>query len=247
VHSRVAKAVGAAEYGVKPSLTCAYYSYWSGVPVDGVELYPRPGLMIAAGATNDEQTLVIVYLPKDFFPEVRVDVEGKFFEATRHVDGLEDRLREGERAEPFRGTGHLPFYLRKPYGPGWALVGDAGYHKDPISAQGITDAFRDAELLADALDDGFSGSSSLDDALEEYERRRNGEVMPIYEFTHQMGALEPAPPEMQALFAALQDDEEEAARFLGTVAGTVPIAEFFAPENVARIVGAREPGLVSST
>jgi hypothetical protein len=71
--------------------------------------------------------------------------------------------------------------------------------------------------------------------------------MPVYEFTHQLAALEPPPPQMQALFAALQDDEEEAGRFLGTVAGTVPLQEFFAPENVSRIVGARMSAVAGAT
>ena len=237
VHSRVARTVEAPEYGVQPSRTCAYYGYWSGVPVDGVELYPRPGRMIAAGATNDDQTLVIVYFPKELFPAIRRDVEGAFLDALELVPDLAARVRAGERVEPFRGTGDLPFYFRKPYGPGWALVGDAGYHKDPITAQGITDAFRDAELLAQALDDGLGGARTLDDALAGYERARNDEVMPIYEFTQQLALLEPPPPELQALFEALRENEHEASRFLGTVAGTVPIPEFFAPENLARILG----------
>src|SRR5262249_3149596 len=152
---------------------------------DGVELYPRPGQMIATGATNDQQTLVIVYWPKQLFHDIRADIEGKFLAAIDLLPALAERLRHGERAEPFRGTGDLPFYLRKPFGPGWALVGDAGYHKDPISAQGITDAFRDADVLAQAVDDGFQGTRPPDEALAEYERRRNEEVMPIYEFTHQ--------------------------------------------------------------
>jgi flavin-dependent dehydrogenase len=238
VHSRIAKAVNAPEYATKPSLTCAYYSYWSGVSADGVALYPRPGHMIATAPTNDELTLVIVYWPRSRFHEVRADIEARFFDAIELVPDLAERLRAGERAEPFRGTGDLPFYLRKPFGPGWALVGDAGYHKDPITAQGITDAFRDAELLADALDQG---------SLAEYEQRRNEAVMPVYEFTHQLAALEPPPPEMQELFAALQDDEEEAGRFLGTVAGTVPLQEFFALENIMRIVGARTIGVAGAT
>jgi flavin-dependent dehydrogenase len=237
LHSRVAKAVGAASYEVQPKRTCAYYSYWSGLPVDGVELYPRPGRLISAGATNDAQTLVIVYWPKELFHDVRSDIEGTFLAAIDLVPDLAERLRAGERAEHFRGTGDLPFYLRKPYGPGWALVGDAGYHKDPITAQGITDAFRDADLLAQAIDDGLSGACSLDDALAQYERLRNEAVMPISEFTQEIAALEPPTPDMETLFAALYDDEEQTGRFLGTVAGTVPIAEFFAPGNIASIVG----------
>jgi 2-polyprenyl-6-methoxyphenol hydroxylase-like FAD-dependent oxidoreductase len=135
------------------------------------------------------------------------------------------------------GTADLPNLYRRPYGPGWALVGDAGYHKDPITAQGITDAFRDAELLAEAIEDGFSGRQPLLTALAGYERRRNEETMPMYEPTCQFAALQPPPPEMQQLIAALHGNQEEAGRFIGTVAGTVPILEFFAPENLTRIVG----------
>ena len=55
----------------------------------------------------------------------------------------------------------MPNYFRKPYGPGWALVGDAGYNKDFITAQGIIDAFLDAELCAAALDESLSGARAV--------------------------------------------------------------------------------------
>ena len=74
-------------------------------------------------------------------------------------------VRDGRRAERWMGTADLPNFFRKPYGHGWALVGDAGYHKDPITGYGITDAFRDAGTLADALDAAFSGALTFEDAL----------------------------------------------------------------------------------
>jgi flavin-dependent dehydrogenase len=238
LRSLVARSVQAPTYNVRPTLTCTYYSYWSGIPIEGPELYPRPGRMVLAGPTNDGQALVQVYWPNAMFHEVRADFEGNFMKALDLAPGLADRVRNGKRSERFHGTADLPFFFRKPYGPGWALVGDAGYHKDPITAEGITDAFRDAELLAEAIDDGFSGRRLLDEALAAYEQRRNEEALPIYEFTYQLAALEPPPPEMQQLFAALYQDQEQTNRFFGTIAGTVPIPEFFAPENLGRIIGA---------
>lgn len=116
-------------------------------------------------------------------------------------------------------------------------MGDAGCHKDPITAQGITDAFRDAELLANALDDGFSERRPLDEALADYEQQRNAEAMPIYELTCQLATLEPPSPERQQLFAALRGHQEETNRFIGCIIGTVPIPEFFSPENIRRILG----------
>jgi flavin-dependent dehydrogenase len=245
LHSRVARRVGAATYDVEPVRTCAYYSYWTDVPLQGAELYARPERMILAGPTNDERTMVIVYWPVAAFREVRTDIERHFLAAVDLAPGLAERVRDGTRVEPFRGTADLPGFYRRPHGPGWALVGDAGYHKDPITAQGITDAFRDAELLAAAIDDGFSGRRPLAEALAAYEQTRNETTRPLYGLTGQFAALQPPPPEMQQLLAALQGNPEQADRFIGTVAGTVPIPEFFAPENIARIMGTNRPDVAA--
>jgi flavin-dependent dehydrogenase len=239
--SLVARSVRAPAYNARPTLTCSYYSYWSGVPVAGAEMHARPGLQISIGETNDGLTLVGVNLPVARFREVRADIEGNFWRALDRAPGVAERVRAGGRRERFRGTGEAPFYFRRPHGPGWALVGDAGYHKDPITAQGITDAFRDAELLAEAIDDGLAGRRSLAEALDDYERRRNEAALPIYEFTHRLAALMPPAPELQQLFAALRHNQEATDRFFGVFAGTVPIPEFFAPENLARIVGTGDP------
>ncbi len=233
MRSRVARAVGAPTYHERPGRTCAYYTYWSGVPVDGAELYPRDGRMVIAGPTNDGRTIVTVFWPRAEFHRVRADIERSFLEAVALAPSLAERLRAGRRAERFYGTGELPFFFRRPFGPGWALVGDAGYHKDPLTAQGIGDAFRDSELLAGAIADGFGGRRPLDDALADYERRRNEAALPLYDFTHELAGLEPPGPEMQALFGALRDDPERTSRFFGVIAGTVPMAEFFARDEVA--------------
>jgi hypothetical protein len=96
----------------------------------------------------------------------------------------------------------------------------------------------DAELLADAIDDAFVGRLPFEYALASYERKRNAAAMPLYQMTCDLAKLEPPPPEIQSLFAALRDDEEETGRFIGTIAGTVPISEFYSPENMRRLTGA---------
>jgi hypothetical protein len=75
------------------------------------------------------------------------------------------------------------------------------------------------------------------EALAAYEQARNERTGPLYELTGQFATLQPPPPEMQQLIAALRHNPEQADRFIGTIAGTVPIPEFFAPENLARITG----------
>jgi flavin-dependent dehydrogenase len=241
-NSFVARTVRAPEYDTRPGLACAYYTYWAGIEEGDVELYPREGRMIMGGAaTNDGLRVVIVFWPKDEFHAVRTDVERSFNDALALAPPLAERLATGERADRFYGIGDLPFYYRKAYGPGWALVGDAGYHKDPITAQGITDAFRDAGLLADALDAGFTGARPLDAALADCERFRNAETRGLYELTYEFASLAPPTPEQQTLFGALRTNEEDTNRFFGVVAGTVRPDEFFAPENIGRIVGAPVP------
>jgi flavin-dependent dehydrogenase len=226
LRSLVARSVQAPTYNVQPTFTCAYYSYWSDVSIQDAEFYPRAGRLILAAPTNYGQTITIVYWPSAAFREVRSDFEGNLLRALDLAPGLAERVCSGTRVEPFRGTVKLPNLYRKPYGPGWALVGDAGYHKDPITAQGISDAFRDAELLAGAIDEGL------------YERRRNEASLPLFEMSCQFATLQPPSPEQQQLFAALRHDQEQTDRFFGTVVETVPIPEFFAQENVGRIMGA---------
>src|SRR5207302_6955526 len=124
----------------------------------------------------------------------------------------------------------------------WALVGDAGYHKDPYLAQGISDAMRDAELLADALDAGLAGRRPLDDALAIYEEQRNTSATPLYELNYQLASLQPPSPEQQQLFGALFGNQADTDRFFGTLCGTVPVQEFFAPDNLGRsMAGASAP------
>ena len=236
LHSTVARAVQAPKYNEQPSLGCGYYTYWSGVPVEGVEFYQLDRRLVILLPTNDNLTCIAVGWPNQEFHKNRTDIEGNYLKTLELVPRVAERMRGAKREERFVGTADLPNFFRKPYGPGWALVGDAGYHKDPITGEGITDAFRDAELLAEAINAGFSGEQPLEQALAGYEQRRNEAAMPIYNLTCNLARLEPPPPEMIQLFAALEGNQEETNRFLGTIAGTVPVAEFFAEENVQRIM-----------
>jgi len=145
-------------------------------------------------------------------------------------------MRGAERETRFVGTRDVPGFFLKPYGPGWALVGDAGYHKHPITAFGITDAFRDAEGLASALDDAFTERLPYDEAMAGYQRARDEEALPVYEFTSEFAKIEPPPPEMQQLMGAMQGNQEAMDGFVSVMAGTLPAPEFFGPENAGRIM-----------
>jgi flavin-dependent dehydrogenase len=244
MHSLVARAVQAPIYNARPAAACYYHSYWSGVPLAGIEVYRRDRVLIVLFPTNDRRVGLTVGWPHAAFDAVRADVERHYLAALDLVPALAERVRAGRREERFAGTADLPNFFRRPYGPGWALVGDAGYHRDPFLAHGISDAFRDADLLAEALDDGFAGRRPLDEALAAYESRRNQAALPLYELNYQAARLEPAPPTLLALRAALRDNLAETARYFGVNAGTVPVAEFFAPDNLQRILSGRRDAAI---
>jgi 2-polyprenyl-6-methoxyphenol hydroxylase-like FAD-dependent oxidoreductase len=130
----------------------------------------------------------------------------------------------------------VPNYFRKPYGPGWALVGDAGYNKDFITAQGMLDAFRDAELCATVLDQSFTGARSFDIAMGEYQSTRDRQVLPMYEFTSELATLEPPPPELQQLLGAVHGNQDAMDGFTRVIAGVTSPGEFFSQQNVQRIM-----------
>jgi 2-polyprenyl-6-methoxyphenol hydroxylase-like FAD-dependent oxidoreductase len=237
-NSGIARAVKADEYNARPTRSCWYYAYWSGIAATSLELYSRPGRAFAVIPTNNDQVCIPVAWTAAEFHEYRADIERNYLATLDQAPELAERVRQGERVERFVGMADLPHFFRTPYGAGWALVGDAGYHRDPITAQGISDAFRDAEALADAIDDGFSGRTSIEAALQRYHQSRDEQVMAMYELTYDWASLAPAPPEMEAFFVALIDNRPETDRFVGALAGTVPIPEFFSPENIERVIGA---------
>jgi flavin-dependent dehydrogenase len=240
-NSMVARAVEAPVYNTQPTLTCWYYAHFSGVTVDGLEFYLRKCRTLIACYTNDRLTFVGVGAPYSEFVEFRKDVEGNFWSALDLVPEVAQRVRNGKREERFVGTVDTANFFRKPYGAGWALVGDAGYHKDPSTAQGMSDSFHYAEMVANAIDDGFSGRQSLDESLADYEQRRNSIAAPMYGFTQQLSNLEAPPaPEIMRVLSALAGNQADTNRFFGTWAGTIPIPEFFARENLARIMTAAE-------
>lgn len=234
-HSTLARAVKPEQYNEKPILESSYYSYWSGLPTNGrFETFMREDRAFAAWPTNDDLTLVVGGWPYSQFEKNKHDVEGNFMAMFDRAPDFGERIRAAKRVDKFYGTA-VSGYFRKPYGPGWALVGDAGYNKDYITAQGISDAFRDAELCAAALYDSMSNARPFDQAMSEYQAERDKDAMPIYEFTAGIASFEPPPPEQLQLFGAMQGNQQAMDDFTRTVANVISPAEFFSEENVGRI------------
>ena len=237
--SRVAETVHAESYHQKPALLAPCYSYWSNLPMQHeFATYVRPYRGFAMAPTHDGLTMIVGGWPHAELDRVKDDLETHFYEILDLVPEVAERVRDAKREAPFAGM-PTPNYFRKPFGPGWALVGDAGYVKDPITAQGISDAFRDAEQFAGAFDEFSSGARSYDDVMHDYQRKRDEAALPMYEMTCGLATLAPPAPEMLALFAALPGNQSAIDAFVQMNAGTISPAQFFSPENVQSIAGAR--------
>ena len=237
-HSLVAKTVKPEQYEERPSRLAMYYAYWSNLPVGGFDTWIRTDHRRgwAAVPTHDDMTVLPFGWPVEEFHANRSDIEGNFFAAMDLAPDFAERVRGASRESKFIGSAELPGYFRKPFGPGWALLGDAGYHKNPITAMGINDAFRDAELVVDALDDAFSGRRPYEEGMADYQRTRDREARPVYEFTDDFAQVQPPPPELQQLIGAMHGNQEAMDGFISVQASTLPAPEFFAPENVSRIM-----------
>lgn len=237
-HSFVAKAVGAPVQREQAPLTVAAYTYWSGLPVAGGEIFQRERRATGLWPTNDGLTMSFVSWPIEEFETFRADIEGKLL-ATLELMGLGERVGSAERVERIRTSPDVPNIVRTAFGPGWALVGDAGFVMDPISGQGIGHALQDAELLAEAIRAGLSGERAIDDALAGYQAERDRARIPMWEFTVELASFGPPKPEQRVLFEALAGDQVETDRFLGVMTGVTSLKEYMSPGSLRKAIGLR--------
>jgi flavin-dependent dehydrogenase len=138
-----------------------------------------------------------------------------------------ERVRAARRAERYLGATEMPNFVRRAAGPGWALVGDAGCHKDPFLALGICDALRDAELLADAVGRGAPG---------EYPAERDAETRPGYEQNLVAARLEPPAPDHARLRSALRGNPAETTQFFLALEGMVDPRPFFEESHLRELI-----------
>ncbi|GIF72415.1 NAD(P)/FAD-dependent oxidoreductase [Asanoa siamensis] len=235
-NSVVAKAVDADLYEDRAPLTVGYYSYWSDLPTDTFEAYSRPGRGWAVCPTNDGLTLVIGGWPHAQLAAHRDDVEGELMRTFALSPAFEERIRRARREERIVGAS-VPNYFRIPYGDGWALVGDAGYNRDFITAQGITDAFLDAEGCATAIGAALGGAAPWDEAMAGYHTARDARAMSVYQMTLGIAALQPPDAQMVQLVSAIAGRQDAMDAFARLNSGVTSPAEFFAPEHVGKLLG----------
>ena len=175
MRSRVAAQVGAAVVQQEDATSSNVFAYWTGLADDVMENhYDAIGRAGGVIPTNDGETCVWVAIPPERFrAEARGDLGGAYHRIIAESPHLSEMLRGANCNGEYRGFAGTPGFRRQAFGPGWALVGDAGYFKDPLSAHGITDAFIGAELLTDALVEIVADGVDADEALGAYQRQRD--------------------------------------------------------------------------
>jgi flavin-dependent dehydrogenase len=214
--SRVAGLVGAAVNEARPAGGAAQYAYYAGSRWAGIEFFVAERSFAGVFPTHDGQACIWVCNPSADAKAVRrrsgsrVEAFGELLE--RSAPQLAERLREARRTSPVQGMLRQPNQVRQAFGPGWALVGDAGYYRDAITAYGISDAFRDAELLADALDRTLGGDTEESTALAAYQHQRDRAFREVFEITCRLAAYPPVPTfiELQKQLSSAIDKEAAA-------------------------------------
>jgi menaquinone-9 beta-reductase len=206
------------------------FGYWQGVEAEGYEWCFRPGTSAGLIPTNDGQTCVFAGVPADRFTTViQPDLEAGLRRVLHRTNPrIAERVEAGTQVGRIRGFPGIRGWLRRPHGAGWALVGDAGYYKDPTTAHGMTDAFRDAELLARALDRCLSGTERWSAALADYEALRDQLSIPLFEATDAIAAFRWDLDEVQqhhlTMSAAIDDEVETLALLAPTRLRGAPAA-----------------------
>ncbi|WP_093800388.1 NAD(P)/FAD-dependent oxidoreductase [Streptomyces sp. Wb2n-11] len=243
-NSTLARLVGAEKYDAHPVLNKSHWSYWEGLPHDGrVRTYRHAGKHAFTWPTHDGLTIVGVALPVgDFKAASEEERDRTVISAFEEVDPQRaELLRRTSRVDRWM-TGAVPNFLRRSHGPGWALVGDAGYTRDPITAAGITDALRGAELLAQALDAGLSGSEPLPAALARFGRERDDLVTGHYRYTLDHATIANHTREEIEFIRAMSRSPTHGREMVGMFATMVSPSEFYSAANIHALLDHLEPG-----
>jgi 2-polyprenyl-6-methoxyphenol hydroxylase-like FAD-dependent oxidoreductase len=214
--STIARAVDAPVTRTGTAATGLIYGHFDDVPADGYEWYFNADSGAGVIPTNDGRVNVFAGAPSARFDAGLLrDLPATFHGLLRGLSPvLADRVAAGTLQGPLRGFPGEVGWVRRPFGPGWALVGDSAYFKDPITAHGMTDALRDAELLARALDEGLRGVLPMQAALAGYERVRDDLSWTLFETTDAIAGHGRSMPELQKLHRQLSRELNAEAKFL---------------------------------
>jgi flavin-dependent dehydrogenase len=235
--STVARLVGADRpYRAKPSGRACYYGYWEDGRPDwrDVAAQWREGAELGTAFPCDgDLTLVLLQPPVARVAAFQEDLEGAYRRTVASIPGLAQRLTGGALVSKVRSATGIESYFRRSCGPGWALAGDAGHFKDPVTAQGIRDALRYGRLLGEAAAPLLEEPAALDAALARWEREREQDCLEVYQWTNILARGEPMSSIEIELYRRAQRDPQLAQQMVGVFARSERPSQFISPSRAA--------------
>jgi 2-polyprenyl-6-methoxyphenol hydroxylase-like FAD-dependent oxidoreductase len=199
--SRVARSVGAEVIEDRGDAGAVQYAYYRGVMWSGIELIAADRALTGVFPTHHGEACIWICNPSADAHAARratASREQAFTtQLNRTAPELAERLRAARRTSAVTGMLRTPNFLRRAHGRGWALVGDAGYHRDAVTGHGLSDAYRDAELLAVTLHQALRGATDEEAALAAYQRQRDEGLRDIFELTCALASYPPTPEFVQ--------------------------------------------------
>ncbi|MCS7476968.1 NAD(P)/FAD-dependent oxidoreductase [Umezawaea endophytica] len=222
--STVARLLGVQEpYRRKPSGRACFFGYWTESRPDWRDVavqWRTDAELGTAFPCDGDLVLCLLQPPESRASDFKGDTVAEYLRTIKAMPGLAERLRGGELVGGIRSATGIESYFRRSSGPGWALPGDAGHFKDPVTAQGIRDALRYGRLLGEAaapvLDTG-----GLDAALLEWERGRERDCLEVYQWTNGLAAGEPMTPLELELFRKARARDGLTTRLLDVYSRTL--------------------------
>jgi 2-polyprenyl-6-methoxyphenol hydroxylase-like FAD-dependent oxidoreductase len=228
-HSTVARLTGATSYHTTGPCRPFTWAYFDGVADTEARLrLGRLGdLAFLACPTDGGRYLA------GAIPSAPADTgEHSFMARLRAWPELADLVNGAKRVGPIRTVPDCRGYFRSATGPGWVLTGDAGQFKDPTPAQGISDAFRQAERLADAISTGLGGSARLDDQLRRWWRWRDEDCYEMHWLATDMGTPGPPSPLITQLLREIGRDESATVQLLQVLNRDRRPSQLFTPRRL---------------
>src|SRR3954470_9011930 len=213
-----------------PSGRACFYAYWEDGRPEWRSIAPqwREGAELGtAFPCDDGLTLVLLQPPVARAAEFRGDVAGAYTRTVASIPGLAARLEGCRQASKVRAATGIASYFRRSAGPGWALAGDAGHFKDPVTAQGIRDALHHGRALAAAAAPALDDPRRLDVVLADWERERDRDCIEVYQWTNVLARGEPMSALEVELYRRAQEDPDLARDVLDVFSRTARPSALF--------------------
>lgn len=235
-NSTLAALVGAEEYFAYDGPRSIYWSYWPKPAwYDDDARFHGAAIIMYEGPyarfvfpSNRDQLCIGATFPRGEIDRWKSDPKARLEDVLRESAHTAPLIEGSDPLEKVRGIVKPRYFFKRAVGPGWALCGDAGLHKDPHAGNGISDALADARSLAAAIVEGS------DAALERHWRQRDVNSWELFNFTRDLGELDYNNALNQTLFTQLAAHPELHARLVGVVERTLSPYTAFSPGELIK-------------